>query len=147
MRHSQKGMTVFGGFLLLLIVGAVILLALKIAPVYLENYNVKRVLIDMVDDQSTRAMAPHQLVQSVKNRLHVSGIHNTKDYKISAKRSSRGMQINVDYVVRKPVVGNLDALMTFHEDVELIRNCSSRRANWSSSSVIRSGTSACSRKR
>ena len=122
MRHSQKGMTVFGGFLLLLIVGAVVLLVIKIAPVYLENYNVKRVLIDMVEDQGTRKMAPHELVQSVKNRLNVSGIHNTKDFKITAKRSGRGMLINVDYEVRKPVVGNLDALMTFHEDVELIRN-------------------------
>jgi len=122
MRHSQKGMTVFGGFLLLLIVGAVVLLVIKIAPVYLENYNVKRVLIDMVEDQATRKMAPHELVQSVRNRLSVSGIHNQKDFKIVAKRSGRGMLINIDYEVRKPVVGNLDALMTFHEDVELIRN-------------------------
>ena len=114
-------MTVFGGFLLLLIVGAVVLLVIKIAPVYLENYNVKRVLIDMVDDQATREMAPHELVQSAKNRLKVSGIHNAKDFKITAKRSGRGMLVNIDYVVQKPVVGNLEALMTFHEDVEIIK--------------------------
>ena len=121
MRHSQKGMTVFGGFLLLLIVGSVVLLVIKIAPVYLENYNIKRVLIDMVEDQATRNMAPHELKQSVYSRLSVSGIHNTKDIKVTAKRSNRGVTINVDYEVRKPVVGNLDALMTFHDDVEIIK--------------------------
>lgn len=120
MRHSQKGMTVFGGFLMLIFVGAIILLVVKIAPVYLENYNVQRVLIDMLEDNAVRKMPPHELKQSVKNRLKVSGIHNAKHMKITAKRAGRGILVSVDYVVRKPIVGNLDAVMTFHDDIEII---------------------------
>ena len=120
-RNAQKGMTVFGGFLLVIFVGAIVLLVVKIAPVYLENYNIQRVLIDLVEDQATRNMPPHELKQQVRNRLKVSGIHNTKDMKIVAKRAGRGMLVEIDYVVRKPIVGNLDALMTFHNDVELVK--------------------------
>lgn len=121
MRHSQKGMTVFGGFLMVIFVGAIILLVVKIAPVYLENYNVQRVLIDMLDDDAVRSMAPHELKQSVMNRLKVSGIHNARDMKITAKRAGRGILVSVDYVVRKPIVGNLDVLMTFHDDIQIIK--------------------------
>ena len=118
-------MTVFGGFLLLLLIAGVAILGIRIVPVYVENYNIQRVLIDMVDEsKELLAMDPHSLKVSIYSRLHVSGVHyaEASKMKIGIKRSENGRRITIDYLVKRPVVGNMEILMTFHNDVELVRH-------------------------
>ena len=114
-------MTVFGGFIMFLLIAAIALLIVRITPAYIENYNVKRVLGDLLEEDAMAHKAPQEISSSVRNRLRVSGIHDLKDKKIQVKREGGVTRVSIDYVVKKPVVGNLDVLITFSDSVELVR--------------------------
>ena len=114
-------MTVFGGLILFLIIAAVALLVVRITPAYIENYTVKRVLGDLLEDDSMAHRSPQEVASSLRNRLKVSGIHDLKGKNIKVKSAGGVTSVRIDYVVRKPVIGNIDALITFSDGVELVR--------------------------
>jgi hypothetical protein len=114
-------MTVFGGFILFLIVAAVALILLRVTPAYIENYTIKRILGDLVEESGMAHLESHEVRQSVVNRLKVSGIHNTKDKKITVKKAGGVTRVKVEYVVQEPIVGNVDVLISFSDSVELVR--------------------------
>ena len=116
---SQRGLTIFGGVLLLLFVSAIALLVIRLAPVYIENFTVKRVLGDIVDDGGLAYKEPYQVSQAVRERMRQSAIHDQKHMKVGVKRSAGTTIVTVDYTVLRPVVGNLSALMEFHERAEI----------------------------
>lgn len=116
----QQGMTVFGGLLLLLFIAAMALVVVRLAPAYIENFTVKRVLGDMLDDSTLAYQEPPRIAESVRTRLKASAVHDLKDKKISVKRSSGYTVVTIEYQVTKPIVGNLSALIDFSDSVELI---------------------------
>ena len=121
LRRRQRGMTIFGGFILFLIVAAMALLVVRVTPAYIENYTVKRVLGDLLEEDSMAHKAPQQVASNIRDRLKVSGVHDLKGKKIKVKRAGGVTKVSIDYVVRQPVVGNVDMLITFSDSVELVR--------------------------
>jgi hypothetical protein len=120
MRRRQGGMTIFGGLILFLIIAAMTLVVVRIAPAYIENYTVKRVLGDLLEEDSMAHKPPQEVASNVRNRLKVSGIHDLKGKNIKVKRAGGVTSVRIEYVVRKPIVGNIDALLTFSDGVELV---------------------------
>lgn len=116
----QRGITVFGGFLLLLVIAAFALIVIRVTPAYIENYNIKRVLGDMAEDSALAAKSPQEIVQSLHDRLRFSGVHELGDKKIKVRREGGKTHVSIDYEVRKPVVGNLAALITFSDKIEIV---------------------------
>lgn len=120
--HSQRGLTIFGGVLLLIFISAIALLVIRLAPVYIENFTIKRVLGDIIDDGGLAYKEPYAVSQAVRERMRQSAIHDQKNMKVGAKRSGGITIVTIDYTVLKPIVGNLSALMEFHERAELKAN-------------------------
>jgi len=116
---TQRGMTVFGGVILLMIISAVVLVVVRIAPAYIENYNVKRILGDLVDRSEVATWPAGKVRSTVASQLKISGVHDQQDMKIKVTKKGGGTLIRVTYRVRKPVVGNLDALVSFDDQVTL----------------------------
>jgi hypothetical protein len=119
-KAGQRGATVFGGFLILLMVAAVVLVIMKVTPAYVENYNIKRVLNDMAQDSEVTKMTSFQVRQTLTERLRVSGIHDRKSKKINVKRQGRETNIEIRYVVKKHLVANIDLLISFHDTATVL---------------------------
>jgi len=113
-------MTVLGGVILLMIISAMVMVVVRIAPAYIENYNVKRVLGDLLDNSEAARWSAEQARSAVSTQLKMSGVHDQSNMKIKVTKETRGTRIHVTYQVRKPVVGNLDALISFDDDVILV---------------------------
>lgn len=121
LRYRQRGMTVFGGFIMFLLIAAIALLIVRISPAYIEDYTVKRVLGDLLEDDAMAHKSPQEISNRIRTGLRGSGIHDLKGKKIQVKRAGGVTHVSVDYVVKKPIVGNIDVLITFSNSVELVK--------------------------
>ena len=103
-------------------ISSLALVVIKIVPAYLENFTVKRIFNEIKSETNLVSEAPIQIRSVIKERLFQSGIHNQKDWKFGIKRSGSSVLVTLKYSVRKPIVGNLSAVMDFREQTRIGSN-------------------------
>lgn len=118
----QQGMTAVGWLLVLILLGIFVALGLRIGPVYLQNYTVKSILKSLKDEPLITQKPVAKVRSMVMRRLDLNGVYDLSKESISVKKSPGVMQVNIDYTVQKKIIGNLEALITFSDKVELISN-------------------------
>jgi hypothetical protein len=118
-RARQTGMTLISVLVLLVMGGFFILLLLKLGPIYLENYTVRSVLEQIRKEPLMGSRPPGEVRRAIEDRLYVNEVRrlNSQDFRI--KREGQVLKIELDYTVREAIMGNVDALVTFSERVEL----------------------------
>lgn len=120
--NRQRGMTVTGWLLVLLMIGIIATLGIKIGPVYLQNYTVQSVLKSLKDEPLITQKTAAMIKEMIMRRLDINGIYSLSKKNIEVKKTPGVMVVSIDYKVQKRIIGNLEALMTFSEKVELISN-------------------------
>jgi len=124
MRHRhpsrQKGITLIGFMLMFVFFGFYVLLALKLGPIYLENYKVKSTLNSLKKESGITDKAPAEIIALVQKRWDVNDINRiTANDSLVVEKHTGSVVIQLDYEVEEPVVGNVSALVKFKETVKL----------------------------
>ncbi len=119
---NQHGLTMISWLLVLTMVGFFIMVGMKLAPVYLQNYTIRNILESVRKEILTSRKPVTEIRTMLSRRFDMNSIDNLKRENIKIRRSSGITTIEVNYEERRPIVGNLDAIMTFHESVELVAN-------------------------
>jgi hypothetical protein len=118
-RQRQQGLTIFGGVILLLFISAIALVIVRITPAYLENFTIKRIFNDLSHEHSLVSKEAYTVRNIIKDRLRQSGIHDQNGMKFGIKRSGSTLLVTLVYSVRRPIVGNLSAVMDFYEETKI----------------------------
>lgn len=115
----QRGLTLIG-FLLVLILGLVIAYTgMKIIPAYLEYNALVNALHTVQNMPEAASMSPSRIRDRIQRSLWVSyASNNIKNEHIRISRSD-GVKIQVAYEVRKTWIGNIDLLLHFNKTVTL----------------------------
>jgi hypothetical protein len=121
-RKKQQGMTGTGWLAILFLIGFFALLTFRLAPIYLENYSVKNVLESLKEEPLITQNTKKQVLSMLFARLNTNGIKTIKGKMIKIDKKPGYIKINIDYFVRKPMVGNVDVVVSFNEEVELVSN-------------------------
>lgn len=121
-RNRQNGMTGMGWLTILFLIGFFALLTFKLAPTYLENYSVKTVLKSFEDEPLITQKSKKEVLIMVMTRLNTNGVRDIKRDMVKIIKKPGLLNINIDYFVRKQMVGNVDVIMSFNEEVELVSN-------------------------
>lgn len=108
----QQGATLLG----MLIIGAIIvfaaLVAMKMAPAYIEFMSVKKVLKAM-QAESLNTMTNKEIKDSFDKRASAAYVEVIKGSDLVIEKGSNGTTLVVDYDVLKPMMGNVSVLMNF----------------------------------
>lgn len=116
---KQRGMTLIGFIIVLGFVLFLSFIGMKIAPIYLEYYSVVSAMNGVAKERGSARLSPYDIKVKVLNRLYLSySAENVKDQNIKLVRRN-GVYLRIAYEVRKPVIGNLDAMATFDRSVRL----------------------------
>ena len=122
MKHSQRGMTLLSFVIVLAVVGFFAYVAMKLFPMYSEYYSVKQALKGLQNEAGIANQDPAKIKDLFFRRLYISYSDNVKPENVSLQRDqSGGWAMDVNYEVRKPLVGNLDVVGKFHT-VEKLTN-------------------------
>lgn len=119
---NQQGLTMISWLLVLTMVGFFIMMGMKLAPVYLQHYTIQNVLESLRKDALVSRKPVTEIRTMLSRRLDMNSIKKLKRENVKIRRSSGITTIEVNYEERRPIAGNLDAIMTFHESVELVSN-------------------------
>jgi len=106
-RHRQNGMTFIGIALLLVVIGAIALTAVRIVPIYIENFAVKSVLTAVENDQRIDPKSKAAIWGSIKKRLYINEVRLIKKEHVSMSRKNGKTTVTIEYESRRPYIGPL----------------------------------------
>ncbi|WP_133128011.1 DUF4845 domain-containing protein [Legionella nagasakiensis] len=121
---KQKGMTLIGMILTMIIVIMAGVVLMRIVPVYLQHYSVNKSIhalnripnSELSADPSANALL---LKSKLLNQFYVNGIDiPTEKIRITLDRQGK-FRVAVTYQVIKPLVGNISLLFNFDESQEV----------------------------
>lgn len=121
--NKQRGFGLIGWSLLIAVVGFVLLTTAKLVPAYISNNTVRDCLEQVVNDSPIRkgfsAMQSQVAIKkSLRKRLDMNDIEVVNlDDDLEYTREDNGIKVDVYYEVRKPLMGNIDVVLTFEESV------------------------------
>ncbi len=116
---KQQGMTGLGWMTVIFLICFFAFVGIKLLPVYMENYSVKSI-IKAVEQEPNIAKKSAAAVRALINkRLLINGIRDIKKEHISIKKFAGVLSVKIEYEVRKPLFGNMDAVMSFKDEFEL----------------------------
>jgi hypothetical protein len=119
----QTGLTFISLLLLLMMLGFFALLALRLGPVYLENYTIRSVLQGIKQQPGLDEQSPQAIRAMIAKRLYVNEVRRFDNQQgreyLTIKRHDNYLTVSIDYEVRQHILGNVDAMVSFSDSVEL----------------------------
>lgn len=119
---SQQGMTAIGWIIVLGLIGFFVLLALRMTPAYLEFMTVKSALESLQNEPGITEKTPSEIRSMLGKRFDINDVESISSKDVTVLNQGGRLNVGVDYEVRVGVLGNVDAVMTFTHDVEVVRN-------------------------
>ena len=114
MKRNQGGMTLLGFIIVLAVVGVFAYMGMKLVPMYTEFYSVKRSLADLAKEPGAGQMESSRVRTLFFRRMEMSYVESVKPEHFKVIRNDRGMEVTVQYEVRRPLIANLDVVGRFH---------------------------------
>jgi len=117
---TQAGMTGLGWLAVIGLVLFFALLIVKLVPTYIENYSIKTVLHSLEEEPLITQKTPKQVRDLIKKRLKINSVYDMDKKAIKIDKDSGVLRVNITYEVRKPMFGNIDVVMSFSDEVEMV---------------------------
>lgn len=115
----QKGMT-FTVLAFVIAVGiTAFIIGIKLAPVYMQYYTVKSVIQDVAKEPGSAGKSHVEIWRALERRFDVNSIDVVRQEHITIVKHATGASIQLAYEVRKPLIGNVDAVVVFEHSAPL----------------------------
>ncbi len=118
----QQGLTLISWLVILIVAGFLVMVGIKVAPVYIENYAVKSILESLKTEPFAARKSVRELKNTILNRLDINNIRTLNGDNITIKRDKSKTTIQIAYEERRHIIYNAAIVMTFDEMVELTAN-------------------------
>ncbi|MCU7810462.1 MAG: DUF4845 domain-containing protein [Candidatus Thiodiazotropha sp. (ex Notomyrtea botanica)] len=121
-RQKQQGLTFISWLVVLIVVGFMVMVGLKITPVYLEHFTIRKSLESLKDEPLLSRKPVREIRKILFRRFDMNSIYDLTKDEVIIKRKGGITEVTVKYEERRNVVGNLSLVMTFEDSIELISN-------------------------
>lgn len=117
-RRRQYGMSMWAMLGILIVVGFVLLVAVRLTPVYMNYWTVISVAESVQED--TRAddeMA--EIWKKARTRFGLNNLRSLEPREVmDIRRRDDGVEIHVNYEERKPLLANVELVVTFDRTIK-----------------------------
>ncbi len=111
MREQQKGITLLGFMIVLVIAGFFAFLAMRFIPVYMEYHTVKSAVNAEAEESKPASVNAMRL--GIMRRLSTDIADSVKPEHFTLVQDGRNTSIRVYYEVRRPLAYNVEFIATF----------------------------------
>ncbi len=117
--RSEAGMTMLGMLCVVILVVGSMLLAMKIVPIYVDDYAIGKALKALGEDSKLAYAKKRQIRKLLDRRLSADYARELADDEITIVKGSKELRIEISYEARVPLIYNLDIVARFnHQHVE-----------------------------
>jgi len=112
--QQQRGMTLWSFIFMIGLLAFVVFTALKVVPVYMEDFSVESSVKGMEEVSGADYRGAINVRGGLLKRLDINNVTQVKPDDISVIRDGAHYQMDVDYVVTIPYLGNISLVIKFH---------------------------------
>ena len=120
--HHQRGMTAIGWMLVLGLIAFFTLIALRLAPLYMEFGKVVSSLESLENEPGVTRKSRPEIISIVGKRFDVNDVRNVDPKLVKVSKDKGVMTISIAYERRESLLGNVDVVASFEKQVEVVAN-------------------------
>jgi len=98
------------------------LLAIKLFPIYMEHYNVSSSLQSLQRDEGDALHQGESAKRRLLRRFSINDVSHVSSKNISVTREANKEVVTVQYEVRKPLLANIDVVVSFNDSISLAKH-------------------------
>ncbi len=109
----QKGASIFAIIILLVMVGMVLLSAMKVAPTYLANTVIVNAMDGMINNNDFEGMSMSEVRSELRRSLVTNNIRDFDTDNVVLNREGDDSFVDINYENRAPLFYNIDLVVSF----------------------------------
>jgi len=95
-------------------------IGVKLIPYYLEFYTVYNLMQGLKNEGGWSGKSKDEVFSTVDKRLNINQVTSVDSKQFKYKKIDRGFRISVEYQVQQHLVGNVDVLLNFSHQVDVV---------------------------
>lgn len=116
--RRERGMTLIGWLLVLGLIGFFAVVVLRLWPIYYEYFAVKRALGKFHEQSDAATISKDQIWDRITKQFYIDGVSGIDRKESFSVEDNKGVRtITLTYERRTPMMGNVDAVVSFSESV------------------------------
>ncbi|MFE8072607.1 DUF4845 domain-containing protein [Marinobacteraceae bacterium S3BR75-40.1] len=119
MHFKQRGASTIGTLIILIFGALLLVLAVKLIPIYLDDMTVANVLEKMQDSDELKGMPPARVKETMRKRFSVNNVEVVDVDDIHVQEDGGLLILDLNYEVRTGIFQNVDAVVSFSHHYEL----------------------------
>ena len=119
--NSQRGLTLLGFLIVLIIAAFFAFIIMKLFPVYSEYYSVRTSLRALQQEPGIASKTPEQVRELLNRKWYISYVKTPTQKNVKVTRRGGDYIVNVAYERRGNLMYNLDYIASFDKTVSLTR--------------------------
>lgn len=119
-RQEQRGITLLGFLVVLLVVGFCLTVAFRLGPLYLDDYTVGESFAALGDD--ARTLSDQGIRATLYKNFVVNNVDDIDLKAVKIERSAEKVLVSLNYERRVALIGNVDAVAKFQHVYDSSRN-------------------------
>ena len=121
MKRMQRGMTMIGFLITLAVVIFFVYCGMKVVPMYIEFYSVKKALASMAKEADLANAPKDKIRASFARHMQIDYVSVIKPEMLKIETTDAGYNLLVDYERREALIANLDVVGKFDKPQDLTR--------------------------
>ena len=119
LKSRQRGVTMWGMFMISLMVVFFALLLFKLIPPYLQDLKVNAALDSIEKEASGSGMSKPEIIVALRKRFDIDDIEHVDPADITIQRRGVFIVVDIEYEAVVPLVLNISALLEFNHSAEI----------------------------
>jgi hypothetical protein len=117
---KQQGMTATSILLLLIGICSVVIMVLRIAPVYMNHGKIKSAIEGIKGTTDIQTASKGEIMKKLSDRFSINQVNTTDigEKNIIVTKHGDYVKLQITYQVEVPIIGNVSALMKFDDFIE-----------------------------
>ena len=113
----QRGITMMGGLMILIFMAFVVVIVMKVVPIYLNYYQIYTTLEGLQSEPGIRSESKTQIMDRILRRFDISQIYEPDPRDVITIEKKGGVtEVKLAYEDRRELLGNLEVVAVFQRD-------------------------------
>lgn len=113
---QQRGISLIGWAVMLLVAVILGTAALRMVPAYLEYNTISSAIKSLQQDSKTALMSPREVREALHKRFTINQVNVISVNDLAITKEGGVLTIGTDYEVREPMFYNVSIVMTFQDE-------------------------------
>ena len=112
--HNQQGMTAIGFVFLMMLLGFVLLIFIKLFPVYVQHFKISAALKALPADARAQGVPDAEVRNLLLKKLSIDDVDHIKKEDIVIEKEKGFRTITIKHESRVHMLGNVDAVVVYN---------------------------------